>query len=50
MTESMGNNSKSRNARVMVLHSACHLMLIDIHMKFLGDSLKGFQVIEGTEV
>ena len=28
------------------LCSACCLMLIDIHMKFREDSLKGFQVIE----
>ena len=30
------------------LHSACHLMLIDIYMKFREDSLNGFQVIERT--
>ena len=30
------------------LHSARHLMLIDICMKFREDSLRGFQVIERT--
>ena len=30
------------------LHSARYLMLIDICMKFREDSLKGFQVTEGT--
>ena len=30
------------------LHSARHLMLIDICMKFREDSLKGFQVTERT--
>ena len=30
------------------LHSACRLMLVDIYMKFLEDSLNNFQVIEGT--
>ena len=39
MTESKGNNSKSINARVMVLRPAGRLMLIDIYMKFPEDSL-----------
>ena len=30
------------------LHSACHLMLIDIYMKFREDSLNGIQVKERT--
>ena len=30
------------------LHSASHLMLIDIYMKFHEDSLNSFQVIEQT--
>ena len=30
------------------LCSACHLMLIDIYMKFREDSLNSFQVIEQT--
>ena len=30
------------------LCSACPLMLTDIYMKFRDNSLKGFQVIEGT--
>ena len=30
------------------LHFASHLMLIDIHIKFLEDILKGFQVKEWT--
>ena len=38
---SKGNNSKSINARVMV-------MLIDIYMKFLEDSFNSFHVIEWT--
>ena len=44
---SKGNNSKSINARVMVL-AICRLMLIEIYMKLCEDSLKGFQVIEQT--
>ena len=31
-------------------YSVCHLMLIDIYMKFCEDSLNGFQVIEQTRV
>ena len=46
---SKGNNSKSINARLRFLHSACRLMLIDIYMKFREDSLNGFQVIERTQ-
>ena len=30
------------------MHSACHLMLIDICIKFREYSLSGFQVIERT--
>ena len=41
---SKGNNSKSMNG----LHSARHLMLIDICIKFCEYSLSGFQVIELT--
>ena len=41
-----GNNSKSINARVMVLVYTPHLMLIDIYMKFHRDSLNSFQVLE----
>ena len=37
-------------ARVMVLCSACHLMLIDIYIKFREDSLNGFQVTEHTRL
>ena len=47
---SKGNNSKSIKAKVMVLRSACSLMLIDIYMKFGEDSLNGFQFIERTQV
>ena len=32
------------------LHSACRLILVDICMKIHEDSLKSFQVIEGTEL
>ena len=32
------------------LCSACRLMLIDIYMKFLEDSLNGFQVIERYDI
>ena len=46
MTESTQNNSKCINARVMVFGYACHLMLINIYMKFCENSLNGFQVIE----
>ena len=45
---SMGINSKSINARVMVLALACHLMLIDIYTKFLENILNRFQVTEQT--
>ena len=31
-----------------LLRSACHIMLIDIYVKFREDSLNGFQVIEWT--
>ena len=48
MTASKGNNSKSKNARDMILRSAHYLMLIDIYMKYREDSLNGFQVIERT--
>ena len=46
------NNSKSINARVMVLRSAHCLMLIDIYMymRFREDSLNGFQVTEQTRM
>ena len=45
---SKGNNSKSINARVMVL-ALCTLSNIDdIYMKFQEDSLNSFQVIEQT--
>ena len=40
---SKGNNSKGINARVNA-----RLLLIDIHMKFREDILKGFHVIERT--
>ena len=30
------------------LHSACHLILVDICMKIHEDSLKSFQIIEQT--
>ena len=30
------------------LHSASHLMLIEIYMKFREDSLNGFQIIDWT--
>ena len=43
-----GNNSKSRNARVMFLRSASRLMLINIYIKFGEYSLNGFQIIERT--
>ena len=39
-----GNNSKSTNASVMVLELCRSFMLIDIYMKFLEDSLNGFQI------
>ena len=45
---SKGNNSKSINARVMVLAFSTCLMLIDIYMRFCEDSLNGFQVREWT--
>ena len=45
---SKGNNSKSIMQGLWFLHSAHHLMLIDIYMKFHEDSLNVFQVIEGT--
>ena len=46
-----GNNSKSINARIMLLMLSAHrLMLIDIYMKFCEDSLNSFQVREWTWV
>ena len=47
----MGNNSRSINARVMVLAlctSAYPLMLVDICMKFHDASLYGLKVIDRT--
>ena len=44
------NNSKSINARVMVLRSTHCLMLINIYMRFREDSLNGFQVTEQTRM
>ena len=32
------------------LHSACHLILVDICMKIHEDSLKTFQVVERTRL
>ena len=43
MTESKGNNSKSINARVMVLVLCMLSNMIDIHMKFREDSLNVFK-------
>ena len=48
MTESKGNNSKSINARVMVLVLCRSSNAEDIYMKFHEDSLNYFQVIERT--
>ena len=45
---SKGNNSKSIKGRVTFVHSARHLMLIDICIKFREYSLSDFQVIERT--
>ena len=39
---------KVSKAEIPFLHSARHLMLIDICMKFREYSLSGFLVIEGT--
>ena len=39
---------KIYKAELSFLHSACHLMLIDICTKFCEYSLSGFQVIERT--
>ena len=39
---------KVSKAELPFLHSARHLMLIDIFIKFREYSLSGFQVIEGT--
>ena len=39
---------KVSNAELPFLHSARHLMLIDICIKFREYSLSGFQVIERT--
>ena len=45
---SKGNNTKSINARVTILHSASRLMLVDTCIKFREYSLSVFQVIERT--
>ena len=42
------NNSKSINAKVMVLAHCTTLILIDIYTKFREDSWNDFQVIERT--
>ena len=47
MTESKGNNSKSINARGMVL-ALCTSPNVDIYIKFPEDSMNGFQVIKRT--
>ena len=39
---------KVKMQELWFLHSACRLMLTDIYMKFLEDSLNGFQDIERT--
>ena len=39
---------KVKKAELQFLHSARHLMLIDIYIKFREYSLNGFQVIERT--
>ena len=36
-------------AELQFLHSACHLVLINICIKFSEYSLSGFQVIERTQ-
>ena len=43
------NNSKSIEGRLLFLHSARHLMLIDICIKFREYSLSGFQVMCGHD-
>ena len=43
-----GITPKLSKAELPFLHSACHLMLIDICIKFREYSLSGFQVIERT--
>ena len=45
---SKGNNSKNINAKLLFLHSAHLLMLVDICMKFHDASLYGLKVIERT--
>ena len=50
---SKGNNSKSINARVMDLafSTSSHVdWLYDIYIKFIEDSLNGFQVTERTQL
>ena len=39
---------KVYKAELPFLHSACHLVLIDIFVKFREYSLSGYQVIERT--
>ena len=48
LKSSKGCNSKSITTRVMVLDSACHLMLVNTCMKFHEDTLNGFKVTELT--
>ena len=43
-----GNNSKSINAKLWFLHSACCLIFIAIYMKFGEDILNGLQVRDDT--
>ena len=46
LQSSKGRDSKGINIRVMVLHFACPLILVNICMKFHEDILNGFKVIE----
>ena len=48
MTESNGNNSKSINARVIVLALCTSCNIDDIYMKFREDMLNVFQFKERT--
>ena len=43
-----GGNSKSKKARLLILHAICHLVLIYIYTKYHQNIPKGIQVKEWT--
>ena len=48
VTDKVPREITQKMQELWFLRSACHLMFIDIYMKFHKDSLNGFQVIVDT--